>query len=366
MRNTKDLPIKRRIKKRKLEKKIRFFITVFLTIVLTYYISYAIVKKAETVSISASAQTNILAEGRLGRDHENDSNGTYNGVAGNKEEMENYTESEETDGSIHVPTPLSLGLTGLQTEESIVNPRYAMLVNDLKNYLKGVEGKYGIYFLNLTDGSEFGINHTEKFTAASTVKIPINMYLFKRIKEGAVNPKGILTYTRKDYESGTGTIQTNPFGKKYTVRELSRLSIEISDNCATNMLLRLLGINNVKNYMRQLGGTVVVNDENVTCPKDMALYMRRVYNFNNADKVLGKELMGYFLNTTTSDRIPALLPKDLKIAHKIGTQVKTINDVGIVFANEPYIISVLSKDVNESEAPGVIARISKKVYEYVK
>jgi beta-lactamase class A len=176
----------------------------------------------------------------------------------------------------------------------------------------------------------------------------------------------MLTYERKDYETGTGIIQKSSFGKRYTVRELSKKSIEISDNVATNMLLRLLGMDNVKNYMRQLGGTVVVDDQNVTCPEDMGIYMREVYSFYKQDKTLGNELMGYFLNTTSSDRIPALLPKNVKIAHKIGNQVKTMNDVGIVFSREPYIISILSKDVNENEAVGVIAEISKKVYDFAK
>jgi beta-lactamase class A len=170
---------------------------------------------------------------------------------------------------------------------------------------------------------------------------------------------------QEDYEEGTGDIQYESIGSKYSIAELSRLSIVSSDNVASNMLKRLLGMSNVRQYMSELGGSVVDEGKNISCPKDMGIYMKEVYNFYMEDKVLGNELMHSLLNTEFNDRIPALLPKGVKVAHKIGTQVEVVNDVGIIFAENPYILSVMSKDVNEDEAPEVLANISKKVYNYV-
>ncbi len=380
MRNSEDSFIKTRIRKRKRAKKRRFSAMVIFMLIMAYCISYGIVKNDDTEKVRSYRQQNTLANESMNK-NSSDSDVPVNKDKADEdiadedmadEGTENYEIVNENavpmeeGGQIEVPTPMQFGENLLTSKALEVNPKYAVIVRELQNYLKSLDGKYGIYFLNLKDGSEFGINHKDRFTAASTIKIPINLYLFKKIKEGAVNPKGMLTYERKDYETGTGIIQKSSFGKRYTVRELSKKSIEISDNVATNMLLRLLGMDNVKNYMRQLGGTVVVDDQNVTCPEDMGIYMREVYSFYKQDKTLGNELMGYFLNTTSSDRIPALLPKNVKIAHKIGNQVKTMNDVGIVFSREPYIISILSKDVNENEAVGVIAEISKKVYDFAK
>ena len=122
---------------------------------------------------------------------------------------------------------------------------------------------------------------------------------------------------------------------KYTIDELSRLSIVESDNVATNMLIRFLGMQNIKNYMRQVGGQVVVDDQNVSSPRDMGLYMKLVYEFYENGGTLGNELMNDLLNTELyNDRLPALLPKSVKVAHKIGNEVGVINDVGIVFADQ--------------------------------
>ena len=236
---------------------------------------------------------------------------------------------------------------------------------ELENYIKGFKGQYGIYYMNLEDEKEFGINDADVYIAASTVKIPLNLYLYKKIAEGSVDPAGTVTYMKGDYEGGTGSLQYKSVGGKYTVKELSRLSIKVSDNVATNMLLRLLGRKNLKDYMRGLGGTVVEDSRNVSCPKDMGLYMKKVYEFCNSNEALGKELMTSFENTIFKDRIPKLLPENIKIAHKIGNQVGALHDVGIIFAEEPYILSIMSKNVNEAEGYDVIANISKKVYDFV-
>ena len=240
-----------------------------------------------------------------------------------------------------------------------------ILKGNLDNYIKNLNGKYGIYFYNLTNGDEFGINDEEVFTAASTIKIPLNLYLYTKIKSGSVNPEETLTYLQEDYEEGTGEIQNENFGKTYSVKELSRLSIVSSDNVAANMLFRFLDKSSVKDYMREVGGTVVDNNQNISCPKDMGLYMKLVYEFYMNEGSLGKELMDNFLNTEFNDRIPVMLPQTVKVAHKIGTEIGVVNDVGIVFADTPYIISVMSKDVDENESQGVIANISKKVYDFV-
>lgn len=252
-------------------------------------------------------------------------------------------------------------MTGIKNNKKDIK----ILKKDLESYIKEAEGQYGIYYYNLVTGDEFGINDKDEYIAASTIKIPLNLYLYTRIKSGSVDPQGILTYLEDDYEEGTGQIRYEETGKTYTIRELSKLSITISDNVAANMLFRFLGINNVKDYMRKAGGIVVKDGENVSCPRDMGLYMKLVYEFYRKQGNLGEELMNNFLNTEFNDRIPALLPNETKVAHKIGTQVGVLNDVGIVITDNPYVLSVMSKEVDEEKAPEVIAGISKKIFDFL-
>jgi beta-lactamase class A len=133
------------------------------------------------------------------------------------------------------------------------------------------------------------------------------------------------------------------------------------------MLLRYFGRKNLKNYMRTLGGTVVKDNKNVSCPKDMAIYLKNIYDFCNNNGELGEELKYNLCNTMFNDRLPKLLPKDVEVAHKVGDQIQAVHDVGIIYADKPYVLTIMSKGVvSDEEAHNVIAQISKKVYDYVK
>lgn len=251
-----------------------------------------------------------------------------------------------------------------ETEEN----NYGTLVSELHNYISKYNCYFGIYFVDLESGEEFGINDTEDFLAASTFKIPLNLYVYDRIREGTIEPNTILQYTQEDYEGGAGIIcNAEPYGKSFTIKELLRLSIVYSDNVAANIMLRYVGKAKVKNYMRESGGIIVDDNKNVSCPRDMALYLRKVYELSESGDPLGRELMENMINTKFHDRLPALLPKDVRVAHKTGNLIGIVHDVGIVYAKKPYIIVVMVKNVkSDKSANKAIANISKMTYDYVK
>lgn len=292
---------------------------------------------------------------------------TSNETQGNNISSVTTTENSENSG---VSTISDVAGTKPLIDKKIIRD-FSSLKSDIENYIKGFQGQYGVYFIDLVNIGEFGINDSDIYVAASTVKIPINLFLFKKFQEGSINPDDIMIYNKKiDYEVGTGSIQYKKSGSKFTIRKLSELSIKESDNVATNMLIRLLGKQNYKDFMRTSGGTIVT-DKNVSCPKDMATYMKKVYEFQNSNMAFGDELINFFENTIFNDRIPKLLPKEVKVAHKIGNYWGeswgiALHDVGIVYSENEYILAVMSKKIkSEAEGCDVIANISKKVYDFM-
>ena len=330
MKNYHEYYYSRRVKLRKrksLYKKIRF-VVMLLTVVLVVFLWHGLVSIAKNMpqQIKQSSQTQMLTQ------------------------------------------DIKIASQQLKTapQQNINNQDLDDLKAKIASYITNYKGQYGVYYYDITTGQEFGINDEDQYTSASCEKIPINLYLYTRIASGAVNPGDTLTYLQEDYEGGTGGIQYEKVGTQYTIDELSKLSIVNSDNVAANMLIRYLGMQNIKDYMRQIGGQVVLDDQNVSSPRDMGLYMKLVYEFSENNGTFGNELMNDFLSTELyNDRLPALLPKSVKVAHKIGNEVGVVNDVGIVFADKPYIVAVMSKGVNEEEAPTVIANISKIIYDSV-
>lgn len=240
----------------------------------------------------------------------------------------------------------------------------SFIVKQLNEYLKTLKGNYGIYYYNLISGDSFGINDTAEFPAASTIKLPLNLYLYRKIADGTINPGSLLKYEKQDYEEGTGKIQYKQLNSQFSIKELSQLSIEESDNIAANILFRYLGKNNVKNFMSQCGAKIVEYENNMTCAADMGLYMRLTYDFCRYNAGVAMELLVNLTNTQFNDRIPAGVSKSIKVAHKIGTLSNVINDVGIIFTDKPYVLSVLSNNVTEKDAVSAIKTISEMVYNY--
>ena len=105
---------------------------------------------------------------------------------------------------------------------------------------------------------------------------------------------------------------------------------------------------------------------NVTCPRDMALYMQEVVRFAKVS-TWGEKLLNYLGDTVYSDRIPYPLP-EVTVANKIGNwpATNTYNDVAYVaHPDRPYIISVFSgQTAGYEEAVQVIREISRQVYVY--
>ncbi|SHF09763.1 beta-lactamase class A [Desulfofundulus australicus DSM 11792] len=247
-------------------------------------------------------------------------------------------------------------------------PDYQPLQKQLKEYLARQPGVYGIYFKDLHSGVSFDINGDEPVTAASTVKVPVVLYLNHLVAQGKLDWDDRVVYdSKQDYQGGAGILQfAARDGDSYSLRVLANLSITISDNIAYRMLVRHLGKDNVAQFMRDLGGqTVFPGGENITTARDMGRYMEAVLEFSREHPALGERLLDDMAHPIYHVGLPGKLPPKVRVAHKEGDVWGVANDVGIVFAEHPYILVVLSRgetDVDKGFAR--IAEISRMVYDY--
>ncbi|MCX7773458.1 MAG: serine hydrolase, partial [Clostridia bacterium] len=185
----------------------------------------------------------------------------------------------------------------------------------VQDFVSKQSGKYGVYFIDLATGESFGVNDRDEYIAASTSKLPTNVLLYKKFESGELNPDTILKYEKSDFEPGTGVIQNSAYGTEYSIRETAKLSIIYSDNCGVNMLMRTLGIDNICQYILDVGGDIYYDKHHRSSPHDMAMVAQDLYKlYYNNPEVYG-DLINNLENTKWHDRIDSLLPKDVKVAH---------------------------------------------------
>lgn len=227
---------------------------------------------------------------------------------------------------------------------------------------------FGIYFKDLVSGAAFGINADEPIAAASTVKVPIVLYLNTLAARGELDMSERVVYRQAtDYTDGAGILQfTARDGDTYSLRALATLAITISDNVATRMLLRRLGRDNVASFMRGLGGaTVYPGGENVTTARDMGAYVDGVLLFAREHPVLGSRLLDDMAHSIYHVGLPGRLPPGVMVAHKEGDVAGMAGDVGVVLGRRPYILCVLSRGIGDLDAAFAdIAHISRLAYDF--
>lgn len=237
---------------------------------------------------------------------------------------------------------------------------------EIDGVLKDKKGTFGYYVIDLSSGEAFGKNEKEEFIAASTVKVAFAAYVMDKIDSRSLNRNKKWTYKAEDYEEGTGVLIGYPTGTSFPVTDFVKMAIEKSDNAASNVILRYMGLNNIQKFLieKEIYGFDLA--ENTATPEAMAKLLKMIYSGQIISKESTDELINYMKNSITQDRIVAGVPKEVPMAHKIGTGVRAISDAAIVYhPKNPYILVVYSKDTNgEDEPRDAIKEISKIVYEY--
>ncbi len=238
----------------------------------------------------------------------------------------------------------------------------------IRDLLAAEGATYGVYFLDLESGHSISIDGDLPLPQASTVKVPIVLYLNHLVAQGKANWDDRVAYqAATDYRTGAGALQHSAReGDTYSLRVLSNLAITISDNVAKAMLVRHLGRENIKAFMVGLGATSPnLNGEEPTTARDMAIYLQAVLQLAQEHPDLGGRMLDDLSHTIWHIGLPGELPPQLQIAHKEGNITGVANDVGIVFSPHPYILCILSQgqpDVDQGFRK--IARLSRLVYEY--
>lgn len=245
----------------------------------------------------------------------------------------------------------------------------ATIKQDIQQYLKNKKGVYSVYYKNLNDGSSFGINEQQIYTAGSLNKVPIVATLYVLAKEGKINLDDQIILQKDDIQDyGTGSLRYQKPGGAYSLKTLAKFALQQSDNTAAKLIAVRIGTDVIQNQIGKWGLTQTHMLNNKTSAKDMGIIFEKIYTGDAASPASTPELLGFLSHTDFEDRIPLFLPKNVTVYHKIGEVIGGIHDVGIVKIddNHQFFLAVLTSDIgdNELETKKTIGEIAKKIFDY--
>lgn len=244
----------------------------------------------------------------------------------------------------------------------------AKLKNETQNIIKNKSGLYSVYYKDLRTGSSFGISQNQIETGASVSKIPIAAALYSLASRGKINLDEKVTIGKDDVQDyGTGVIRYQTLPVTYSLRDLTRLMLNQSDNTAAHVLNVRIGDDVLQKTVNSWGmsQTDIVN--NKTSVYDIEIIMGKIYNGQIANPALTKELLGFMTDTENENRLPKNLPKNTTIYHKIGDALGFAHDVGIIQTpnGKVYFLGVMTSDISDNlqKTNDTIAEVSKKIYD---
>lgn len=154
------------------------------------------------------------------------------------------------------------------TSFRLARENFTELERELKEFVDSQPGEVGLYFFDLTTGGHFGINEKEPLPAASSIKVPVALYLYEQVAANKISLDEQMAYDPDvHWSGGAGTIRWNAYpGQLFTLGELARKLIRESDNVAWRMLTNRLGQDNIEAFMKNLGGKTVFPGEKTILP----------------------------------------------------------------------------------------------------
>jgi len=226
--------------------------------------------------------------------------------------------------------------------------------------------------------------------AASTMKLPVLIELFRRADAGALSLDQPLILVNRFKSIADGSpYQLSPaddsdsslyarVGTRMPLRELAVLMMTRSSNLATNALIELLGVEPIQATARALGATTIevlrgVEDQkaydrglvNRTSARDLAALLEAIESGRAASAASCRAMRDILLAQEWNGEIPAGLPPHTRVAHKTGSITATLHDAAIVYpsAAGPYVLVVLTRAIpDEQVARALIVDLSRMVY----
>jgi beta-lactamase class A len=234
-------------------------------------------------------------------------------------------------------------------------PPLAALNHDARRLAARLPASSGLEIFDLDTGYHAGFNAAASMPAASTIKLPVMVEVFTQLEAGRFDLNRRVTLLARDKDWGSGELCDAPAGTTYTVAELLAKMIDISDNTATNMLIRLVGRRNINTGMVALGlrrthlaGDVRTEGWSIrqtlrTSPSDLVHLLALMARRDLVDEWSSHEMITILEADQFNTLLPEPLPDDVAVAHKTGSLFDTLNDAGIVYANDaPYVIAVMT------------------------
>jgi beta-lactamase class A len=259
----------------------------------------------------------------------------------------------------------------------------------LRQIIASGGAEVAVAYRTLDGKTELLLDADTSFHAASTMKLPVMIELFRQARAGTLSLDDPLPI-RNDFHS---IVDGSPYklsagddsdtevyaavGRTMTLRQLCDAMITVSSNFAANLLIEKLGVENIGRTVTALGADGMrmlrgVEDQkafdkglnNTTTARGLMALLDRMAHGQAVDRQADADMIEILKRQKFNDAIPAGVPAGTSVAHKTGNITRIHHDAAIVYAARPYVLVVLVRGIeDQKKSAGLMAELSRAVYE---
>jgi beta-lactamase class A len=283
---------------------------------------------------------------------------------------------------------LITAITTLAVAQAPAPKAAASLERQLRAEIAKSKAEIAVAVRTLDGKIEVLIDPDKQFHAASTMKVPVMIELFRQAHAGTLKLDDPLTI-RNEFKSivdgspyklsegdDSDKAMYDALGKTMTLRQLCEAMITVSSNFATNLLIDRLGVENIRNTVTRLGADGMqvlrgVEDQkafdkglnNSTTARGLMVLFEKIAAGAAVNPEADREMVAILKRQKFNDGIPSGLPKGVPVAHKTGNITRIHHDAGIVYAKRPYVVVLLVRGIqSQKESGALMARLSRAIY----
>jgi beta-lactamase class A len=262
---------------------------------------------------------------------------------------------------------------------------------DIQRLIRASGADVAVAFRTLDDREELFIQPDVSFHAASTMKVPVLIELYRQTRAGALSLDAEIPVVNEFHSIVDGSPFTldpgddsdaevyKHIGGSMSYRALAEAMITVSSNFATNLIIEHLGAKNIQKTMDAIGAKEMhvlrgVEDDsafqkglnNSTTARALMAVMETIARGKAVDESASSEMVAILKRQTFNSRIPAGLPPGTPVAHKTGEITRIQHDAAIVYGPRPFVLVILVRGLDDpARGSALAADITRVLYKAV-
>jgi beta-lactamase class A len=259
---------------------------------------------------------------------------------------------------------------------------------DVERLIRASGAEVAVAFRTLDGRDELLIQPDLEFHAASTMKVPVMIELYRQARAGLLKLDDRVPIVNQFHSIVDGSLYKldvgddsdaevyKHVGGRMSYRELCEAMITVSSNLAANLLIEHLGPTRIQATTDALGAGGMhvlrgVEDgkafqkglNNTTTARALLTLMEKIARGEAVDHAASDEMVAVLKRQTFNDRIPAGLPPGIPVAHKTGEITRIQHDAAIVYAGRPFVLVVLVRGLDDvKKGSALAAGIARAIY----